>query len=264
MIRAVSLLAVGLLLLGLAATTGAGPTDLSTVPARAAVTAIPSPLMTPSGPAPVAVPDEERLLARVRDRTVQRVEPSPPAPPTALTDEGFEVLLGTGPVVGTDGRVATWSLEIEPGIGLAMSDFAPEAMALLEQPRGWTATGQVRLQRVDSGAEIRVVLAQPSTVDTYCARAGMRTNGRFSCWVGGFAMLNLDRWMGGASTHTDLATYRSYLINHEFGHGLGFGHASCPAAGAPAPVMMQQTKTVGACAPNGWPVPDAPDARPAP
>lgn len=263
MIRAATFLSTGLLLVGLAAAAHASLADTPTVPIRATVTMIPSPLMTvipepESAPAPVVVPDEVRLPARVRNRTVQRVEPSPPAPPTALTDEGFEVLLGAGPVVGTQGRVATWSLEIEPGLDVTMSDFAPEAIALLEQPQGWTATGQVQMQRVDSGAEIRVVLARAATVDAYCARAGLRTNGRFSCWVDGFAMLNLDRWTGGASTHTDLDVYRSYLINHEVGHGLGMGHRSCPEAGAPAPVMMQQTKTVGACIPNGRPVPAAP------
>jgi hypothetical protein len=44
------------------------------------------------------------------------------------------------------------------------------------------------------------------------------------------------------------------MVNHEVGHVLGRGHAFCPAAGAPAPVMVQQTKGVAPCRPNPWPL----------
>ena len=52
-----------------------------------------------------------------------------------------------------------------------------------------------------------------------------------------------------------LALYRRYLVNHVVGHLLGHGHSSCQAAGARAPVMMQQTMGVGACRANGRPLP---------
>jgi len=69
-------------------------------------------------------------------------------------------------------------------------------------------------------------------------------------------MINLDRWNGGAAGFAGpLADYRRYVVNHEVGHALGYEHRGCPATGALAPVMMQQTKGTGACMPNPWPYP---------
>lgn len=181
------------------------------------------------------------------------------APPRDTTSpEGFRVAGGVGPVVGTSGPVVRWTAEVEPATGRPVDDVLPVVAAALEDAgRGWTARGERRLQRVDDPAvaDVRVVLATPDTVDRYCARRGLDTAGIFSCWDGQRAMLNLYRWDRGASDFDDLGTYRTYLVNHEVGHGLEYGHVDCPASGVLAPVMMQQTKTTGSCRPNGWPYP---------
>lgn len=70
--------------------------------------------------------------------------------------------------------------------------------------------------------------------------------------------LNATNWRvppptsGYPATASGVARYRTYVINHEVGHVLGLGHATCRAAGAPAPVMVQQTRGCGECVPDPW------------
>ena len=177
--------------------------------------------------------------------------------PLTTTREGFTALGGAGAIAGRSGGLQTYSLEVEPATDVDPYAFAGLAEDILSDPRGWTASGSLRLQRVaPDGADIRVVLARPETVDRLCAQAGLDTGGFYSCWNGTFAALNLDRWQGGAPRFSgSLAVYRGYLVNHEVGHGLGNGHRRCTASGSLAPVMMQQTKGTGSCRPNAWPYP---------
>lgn len=110
------------------------------------------------------------------------------------------------------------------------------------------------LKRVDSGrAAFRVALASRALTDRLCAP--LATVGLYSCFQGGRSVLNFWRWKNGADAYAShLHRYRIYMINHEVGHALGHGHAVCPATGRRAPLMMQQTISIGACRPNPWPL----------
>jgi hypothetical protein len=183
----------------------------------------------------------------------QAAPAEPPVDVSAVVSTGeFAAHPGTGPVVGS-GRVVRYRVEVETGVPVPVEQFAAEVDEALQDPRGWTTADRISVQRTDStDASVTVTLASPGTTDRLCRP--LRTNGRFSCFNGGRAVINSDRWLLGADTYAgDLAAYRAYVVNHEVGHSLGHGHRGCPAPGAPAPVMVQQTKSLYGCAPNPWP-----------
>lgn len=185
------------------------------------------------------------------------LRPSGAGSGTLTTREGFVALRGRGPTIGTSGTLRRYSVEVQPGTGWSAGAFSNRVEGILSYRKSWTRRGDWRLRRVEPRyADVRVVLAKPATVDRYCARAGLDTNGYYSCWNGTFAMINVNRWNHGTPRFSaGLATYRGYLINHEVGHGLGYHHRTCPGPRRLAPVMMQQSKGTAPCEPNPYPYP---------
>lgn len=159
----------------------------------------------------------------------------------------------------TVGRIVRYTVEIEGGLQTDAAELAENVARVLLDERSWQPVDGIRFVNVAprqaaSGqhVDIRVTLASPKTTDRLCAP--MRTLSQVSCWNGERSVLNLRRWTLGAETWGgDLAGYRTYLINHEVGHGLGHQHAECPAPGRRAPVMMQQTLGLQGCGPWAWP-----------
>jgi hypothetical protein len=144
-------------------------------------------------------------------------------------------------------------VEVEEDLPFDADGFADDVHRILNDERGWGHDGSVRFERVDDDtAEFRVSLSSPDLTDEQCYP--LLTRGEVSCWNGSRAIINAQRWGVGAETYgADVLSYREYLINHEVGHALGHGHVNCPVAGAPAPTMVQQTKSLQGCEPNPWP-----------
>jgi len=148
----------------------------------------------------------------------------------------------------------SFDLEIEAGIGVDANQFAAEVDRTLGDTRSWIGNGRTGFRRVASGGALHIILASPATVDRLCAP--LNTGGYYSCRRGSKVILNVNRWTGATSWWpAPLKTYRRYLVNHEVGHYLGYGHVSCPGSGRLAPVMQQQTISLGGCVANGWPYP---------
>ncbi len=132
-------------------------------------------------------------------------------------------------------------------------DLAAQALATLNDPRGWSQAGFSYTN--DPGSDYQVILAEPSEVDALCAPLG--TGGRVSCQNSNVVALNANRWRS-ATPDWDrgLEEYRHYLFNHEVGHLSGQFHPSnrCPTKGEPEAVMAQQTKGLEGCTGNPWPL----------
>ena len=153
-----------------------------------------------------------------------------------------------------DARTATIEYEVSrAGATKAnYTHFRYTVDAVLNDPRGWSLNGAVRFRRVSSGGRFTVRLTEPRVVGSYGGCSSY-----YSCRVGWRVMINDDRWRFATRSFRDerLHLYRQMVVNHEVGHALGFGHAACRRAGWRAPVMQQQSKGLGGCRPNAWPLP---------
>jgi hypothetical protein len=149
-------------------------------------------------------------------------------------------------------------VQVESGTGQVAQDFAAAVDTTLGDPASWAGAGRWSLQRVTTvEADFVIRLATPATVDKVCATVGLDTRGYVSCRAGNFVMINLDRWLTAVPDYNgDIALYRQYVINHEVGHELGYGHQACPGSGRMAPVMQQQTFGLDGCLANGSPYVD--------
>jgi hypothetical protein len=187
-----------------------------------------------------------------------RADPSAHASPLPVSyprDGGgrFRTATGGSAVYGRAGTLLRYRVEVETDIWyLDIPGFADEVTQTLADPRGWTAGGQWRFQRVgaDGYTDFTIYLVTPGTRDAMCHD---NPDGYTSCRYEDSVVLNVSRWVHSAPSFSDLAQYRQYMVNHEVGHRLGDGHELCPGPGQPAPTMQQQTLGLHGCIPNAWP-----------
>ena len=193
----------------------------------------------------------------------------------------WHIVPGTTAQVGAaTATLGTYTVEVEDGMDT--TGFGGDAAVAsvvahtLAEPQGWTHDGRFAFRRIDSGTPtFRISLTSATTVrpDTEC---GYQVPLETSCFNAAThrVILNAARWVRGAVSYQgDIGSYRPYMINHEVGHALGLDHQPCPADGALAPVMMQQTFGIAnnqvahldpqgvvaangfTCLPNPWPFP---------
>ncbi|MDO5032086.1 DUF3152 domain-containing protein [Corynebacterium sp.] len=203
-----------------------------------------------------------------------------------FTEQGKKTYRDAGPAgahVGKGGeKTVRYSVEIEDGIDTSAygGDAAVATLvdATLADPRGWTAQGEFEFIHVKASEEpdTRIRLTSLGTTAELC---GVSLETETSCHTTitgeSVTVLNESRWVRGAVPFEgDVGNYRQYLINHEFGHAIGYAaHQSCGGQGKLAPVMMQQTLSLNnaelhakepeevypeedvTCEPNPWPYP---------
>ncbi|GAA2629742.1 hypothetical protein GCM10010399_72050 [Dactylosporangium fulvum] len=207
----------------------------------------------PPAPAPVSMVQKPMLTP-----PSQPADPPPEAGPA--TGAGtFAYATTGGPVAGGAGALKKYRVAVEDGSNQQPDTFAAAVEKTLGDPRSWTASGQLRLQRVagQGTADFTIFLATPATSEQMCGTAGLHTDGYSSCRITGKVIINLARWLTAVPDYgAPVEDYQAYVINHEVGHELGNGHEACPGAGRPAPVMQQQTYGLKGCVANVWPFVD--------
>lgn len=159
----------------------------------------------------------------------------------------------------TTGRVVSYTLSVQQGIGADNAAVARDVgMALLDR-RGWQGVDHVRFVQLTadqlaqgSKPQLTILMASQHEVDQLCAP--LPTHGNTSCNTSKHVVLNYALWEHGVSYFKGaVGEYREYMVNHEVGHALGHGHEKCTKAGAFAPVMQQQTLGLQGCKPWPWP-----------
>ncbi|MEU4471227.1 DUF3152 domain-containing protein [Micromonospora sp. NPDC023888] len=249
------------------------PISLVVVLATAGCGTAPAPA---SGRADVPRSGSSGPRSGARPSDTPTASPSPEIPtdaeiPTRAAG-AFTTATGNGRVIGKGKKRVRYSVSVEKGI--AWGDipawkpdrFAESVEQVLAAPNGWADSAQhpvtndaVNLtraswsfQRVGAGrVDVDVRLATPRTVDRLCGASGVDTEGVYSCRYGKTIMINLRRWLQGSPGYpVSIEEYHAGVINHEFGHFLGFAHMKCGGRGKPGPVMMTQTIDLGGCLPN--------------
>ena len=147
-----------------------------------------------------------------------------------------------------------YDVEVRGEVATDTDEFEATLERILSDARGWTLGGSLAFERNADAPDLTVVLASPDEVEAtheVCSRD-------YSCRVEDEILINDRNWRDATpawhESDGDLTTYRRYLINHEVGHFLGFGHVECGGDGERAPVMQQQSVSMEECEPNGWPL----------
>ncbi len=214
------------------------PTTSAAVPTATPATA-PTTTPAPSTPAP-ATTGPRRTPARTTEAAI----------PNSASGR-LAIVPGEVPAQGPGTRIS-YRLEIEAGLPLDGPAIAAQVQRTLTDPRGWEPMEHVAFARTAGPASFELILASPTMVDKLCHP--LDTIGQLSCRNGDKVILNAKRWKTAVPWYSGhLDDYRAYLVNHEVGHRIGHGHKTCPAPGAPAPVMVQQSKSLYGCTANPWP-----------
>lgn len=221
-------------------------------PADPAAEGTPARAGTPTAATPADPPAAPSSSSRNEAARADAREIAPVEVPASASGDLEVVPLELPPNID-EGRRVRYAVEVEDGLPFDAAEFARTVHAILGRSRGWQEVEGVAFQLVKGGdVDITVTLASPAMTDELCAP--LQTMGQVSCWNGERAVINAKRWGQGASTYgSDIRNYRGYLIAHEVGHGLDKGHVDCPRRGAPAPVMVQQTKSLQGCKANPYP-----------
>lgn len=172
--------------------------------------------------------------------------------PQWLKDQNAAELAAAAAQRAANKVVVTYDVTTKGIISASVAEFRAQANTTLNDSRGWARMGVI-FQEVASGGDFTLVLSEASQMTSFSSGCGVD----YSCRAGRFVVINQDRWTGATPSWNNaggsLRDYRHMVVNHETGHWLGHGHATCSGVGQPAQVMQQQSIDLQGCAFNAWP-----------
>lgn len=142
-----------------------------------------------------------------------------------------------------------YTFRIHPSLSMNTDMILDKISTTLQSKRGWVKHGySFEYTNHKKDSDFIFLMVPEEVIEKKCKFSGL------SCADKNIIYLNVKRWKrGSVASKLPLDMYRTYLIMHEVGHILGRGHHQCESIGK-APVMMQQTKGIGHCTPNCWPL----------
>ena len=144
-------------------------------------------------------------------------------------------------------KTLTFACVVDPDVRANPKTFAKWIAMYVADPDGWESKGYsfVHVQK------------NPDIVIHLSSVEGLKKVGcdpKLNCaeMNGKHIHVNADLWSGKTQNKSQLQLVdnRQYILSHEMGHILGYGHVKCPGVGNLAPIMLQQTKGIGACVPS--------------
>jgi hypothetical protein len=162
------------------------------------------------------------------------------AAPQLLSDIAIDAVSGSG-------TLHRFIVQLEPGVSLAANDLATEFAAVLNDPRSWTGSGDVRFSVVkqQSKAAFTVYFVGETTATLACGTAPI-------CFKSKMLTVSAKAWATLPSTQASLDEYHTYLVNHGAGLVLKKKVKTCAGKGKKASVMQEQWSDLGGCKANPW------------
>lgn len=174
-------------------------------------------------------------------------------PKSTIKSSGdFNWATATAPASGSQGTLYRYSVAVERSAKLKADSVAETVAGVLNDPRGWTGSGDVRFALVQkSKAAVNVYVASTRTAESLC---GSGADASYTCVKGDTVVISADQWKSAAPSYAgNTGAYRTFLINHATGQLIGKSEAKCGGSGKKAPVMQQQGAGLGGCKANPWP-----------
>lgn len=142
-------------------------------------------------------------------------------------------------------KTLRYKVVIHDNIKRSLKNFKKQIHDILTDKRSW----KVKFIQDDINYDFQIILSPATKIGRICKFKGLSCTDMLTNII----YINNYRWTKGSkASKLSLKDYRIYLINHEVGHVLGFGHLE-PIKGKKVPVMNQQTLGLKGGLPWMWP-----------